>query len=215
MAIDFEDEYASLRQEMLEGFERIHDTGKYGIGAFIAFLAYYYESHNFSNFLALVVFQLLVLLMGVYARRVYQSIYVVGTYIAFVIEKTNGVRWHRMSRSIGEFKENSGEQDVEKNSSTKAPKGWGKDSFWFGLLLLALIFVGIVAVLLKASVLSLCASQQLLYILIIVALLIINLYIFYVLSWGMGKFRVKEEQKWKAYNKVFGKPKWRDPYVDP
>lgn len=126
MAIDFEDEYASLRQEMLEGFERIHDTGKYGIGAFIAFLAYYYESLNFSNFLALVVFQLLVLLMGVYARRVYQSIYVVGTYIAFVIEKTNGVRWHRMSRSIGEFKENSGEQDVEKNSSTKAPKGWGQ-----------------------------------------------------------------------------------------
>lgn len=90
-----------------------------------------------------------------------------------------------------------------------------KDPFWFGVLLLSLMFIAVVTVLLKAYSLSLCASPWFFHILVVVVFVFINLVIFYELSCGMGKFRVKEEREWKAYNKVFGTPKCPDPYVDP
>ncbi len=100
MTIDLKDEYATLRQEMLERFDRIHDTAKYGIGAFIAFLSYYFTT-DFDDFIALTILQLLVALVGAYVLRLYRSIYTVGTYIAIVIEGNSKAKWHRMSRQVG------------------------------------------------------------------------------------------------------------------
>jgi hypothetical protein len=36
-----ESEYMTLRDEMMKQFDRIHDTMKYGLGVFIALIAYY------------------------------------------------------------------------------------------------------------------------------------------------------------------------------
>ena len=49
MSIKDPEEYATLRQEMLERFERIHDTAKHGTGAYLAFLAFYYTDPSNSR----------------------------------------------------------------------------------------------------------------------------------------------------------------------
>ena len=60
MPIDGSDEYKTLRDEMMQRFERIHDTMKYGLGAFIALLAYYHSgAATLDDGIALSLFQLL------------------------------------------------------------------------------------------------------------------------------------------------------------
>ena len=103
MTIDLKDEYGTLRQEMLGRFDRIHDTAKYGTGAFIAFMSFYYKSQGFDDLIALVVLQLLVAIMGMSSLRLYYSIYNVATYISITMESNSEAKWHRMSRQLSAY----------------------------------------------------------------------------------------------------------------
>jgi len=216
MNIDFKDEYATLRQEMLDRFGRIHDTVKYGIGAFILFLSYYYGKDEFDNFIALAILQLFVTLIGVYSLRLYQSIYTIGTYIAIIMEKASGVRWHRMSRNIDKYK--IMERDGNKGGTTKTSKRWLSDSSSFAVLLVALMFIGFCAVFLKAQIrlseLRELCIPQLVRCIIIVVITFFNFWILCMLTFRMTPFREKCEETWKKYSRDFGTDKFPDPYAD-
>ena len=124
MSMDYKDEYASLRQEMLERFERIHDALKFGLGAFLIALSYYYIEDKFDGFIALIILQLIIAMIGLYSLRLFKSIYTMGSYIVAFIESTSTeAKYHTMSR--------------EKS------KKWGGDSRFIGLVLLALVIISI------------------------------------------------------------------------
>lgn len=203
MTINFKDEYATLRQEMLERFDRIHDTAKYGTGAFIAFLAYYYTIPNFDNFIALTILQLIVALVGMTSLRLYQSIYVTGTYIAVIIEDNSEAKWHRMSRQVGYYE--------KKSKKDKLPfplgKRWGADSAQLAIILMTLMLLGFGAVILKATTLlafqPLCALQWFL-LLIILFLSVCNVIAVHQLWWGMHDFMQNCTETWKKYRRSFG-----------
>jgi hypothetical protein len=222
MCVDFKDEYATLRQEMLERFGRIHDTGKYGIGAFIAFLSYYYTHPNFDDSTALIIFQLLVALMGFSCLNLYRHIYRIGTYIAFVIEKTGGVRWHRMSRSLDNYKKKFEIVNIFNKSKRLLPfplgTRWGEDPAQLALLLLILMVIGLGAVFSKITTLSeflpLCTSQWY-FLVITIVVFTCNVIVIYKLLWGMRNYKDNIVKTWKKYNKKFGTQEFPDPYADP
>lgn len=206
MTVDYKDEYITLRQEMLERFDRIHDAIKYGTGAFIVFLSYYYTTTDFDNFISLTIFQLLVALVGFYCLSLYRSIYKVGTYIAVIIEEKSEVKWHRMSRQFDFYSRN-----IKKNMWTSLPfplgNRWGADSTMLAILLINLIIIAIGAVLLKVK--SLSAFQPSLvshwiFLSIIGFLLLCNVITVYQLSWGMRKFMHNNVEIWKKYRSSFG-----------
>ena len=152
MPIDFKDEYATLRQEMLECFSRIHDTAKYGTGAFIGFLSYYYVYHDDVDvFIALIVSQLLVALIGIPSLCLYHSIYDKGTYIMVIIEKNSEAKWHGMSRRLSDF----GKERNKTKGFWQWPfpfgKRWGEDSAQLAILLIFLTLTGLGVVFLRES----------------------------------------------------------------
>lgn len=230
MAIDFKDEYATLRQEMLERFGRIHDTAKYGTGAFIAFLSYYYKVGRFDDyFFALVTFQLLVALIGLSALRLYQSIYDIGSYIAAIIEQDSEGRYHRMNRQRRDYERDVGKRRWTYSLPFPLGKRWGGDSAQFAILLVALTLIGLFAVLskndnLKTLFCPFCAyealkcllflrSSEILVFTFIVILLTCNVMVIYKLWWGMKKFMTEKDEMWKQYKKAFGTREFPDKYI--
>ena len=217
MNIDFKDEYATLRQEMLNSFERIHDTAKYGIGAFIAFLAFYYSELNFNNdALALLILQLIVLLMGISFLRLFQSVYVEGTYIALIIENGPDAKWHRMSRSYNYYIKDKGKEKWQDKLPFPVGKRWGADSAQYSFIILILTIIALSAVYSKTNVdlWAFLISLKFLTNLIIfinLVLLSLNIIIFYKLLWGMKNFREDTDKIWKEYYNDFGR-KFKDPY---
>ena len=217
MTIDFEDEYATLRQEMLERFERIHDTIKYGVGAFIAFLSYYYTTRSdFDKFMAFTILQLLVALIGMTALRLYHSIYVLGTYIAVVIECGSEAKWHRMSRQLDQYEKKHKKYPWKHRLPFPFGERWGGDSAQGAILLMVLLLVGSVAIFSKAGcfseLLPNCAPQ---WIFFIMSLFILagNIAVFYYMWWGMRKFAANSTETWKEYHNLFGKD-FKDGYAD-
>lgn len=207
MLVDFKDEYIALRQEMLERFDRIHDAMKYGTGAFIIFLSYYYTTKDFDNFISLTILQLLVALIGLYSLSLYQSIYKVGTYIAVIIEDQSEAKWHRMSRQFDLYSRNI--MTKKWTNGLPFPFGyrWGTDSTMLALLLISLLIITIGAVLLKVE--SLPAFQPSLVshwikLSIIGFLLLFNVIIIYQLIWGMRNFMHNNVETWKKYRSSFG-----------
>ncbi len=216
MGIDFKDEYATLRQEILERFERIHDTAKYGVGAFIAFLSYYYTNPDFDDFTALTILQLLIALIGLTALRLYHSIYGVGTYIAVVIEDGSNVKWHRMSRQLDRYeKEHKKYRRIHK---LPFPLGrrWGEDSAQVAILLMVLILVGSNAVFSKAGgftkIQPNCTSQWIFFIMSLF-ILVVNIVVFHHMWWGMRRFVTDRSKTWKEYRGHFSKD-FKDEYAD-
>ena len=217
MTIDFKDEYATLRQEMLERFGRIHDTAKYGTGAFIAFLSYYLANPNFDIFFALTILQLLVALIGMSSLRLYQSIYVVGTHIAVIIEHDSKAKWHRMSRQWDCFEKNKNKNKWTCRVPFPIGKRWGADSAQAAIFLSTLIILGFVAAFSRVSNLSaflhLCCSQRFL-VFVLIILLACNGIVIYKLLWGMRKFTQNTYESWKDYRKSFGTESFPDKYAD-
>ncbi len=216
MNIDFKDEYATLRQGILERFGRIHDTAKYGTGAFIAFLSYYYMNPGFDNFIALIILQLLVVLIGMSSLRLYQSIYVVGTYIAVIIERDSKAKWHRMSRQLDCYEKKQNENKWTMASPFPLGKRWGGDSAQIAIFLTTLTVLGFGAVFSRANsllaFLPSCASE--LFFLIFVGILFVcNMIIVYQLWWGMRNFMNKSVEVWKKYRSSFGND-FSDKYAD-
>lgn len=227
MSIDFKDEYASLRQEILDRFSRIHDTAKYGIGAFIAFLSYYYTHSDFDDFFALIILQLLVALIGFSCLNLFRHIYRIGTYIAVVIEHDSKAKWYRMSRQLNEYKK---EYDIDKTSRILPfPLGtrWGEDPAQIAILLAVLMFVGLATAFSHSSILktslsslfihplttlpSLCASQRIICI-IAILLVLCNLVILVQLWLVMGNCMRKSKKTWKEYNQRFVSGEFPDEY---
>jgi hypothetical protein len=213
MTIDFKDEYVTLRQEMLDRFERIHDTAKYGIGAFVAFLSYYLVHPEFDDFISLLILQLLTALIGLSSLRLYRSIYVVGTYITVVIEHGSEAKWHRMSRQLDDY-----DKGHKWSHSLPFPVGnrWGADSAQTGILLIALIIVGISSVLYRAgissAILHSCLLQWILFVFSI-GIVFCNVVVVYQMFWGMKKFTKNCTVTWKKYQNDFGKS-FKDEYND-
>ena len=207
MTIDYKDEYGTLRQEMLERFDRIHDSMKYGTGAFIAFLSYYYATSEFSNYIALIILQLLVSLIGVCSLRHYQSIYRTGTYVAIIIEENSEAKWHRMSRQLDSYWKSINKDKWTCDLPFPLGKRWGADSTMLAILLIILAIIGGVTVALRVESLPAFQSLQVFHwicLLLIGFLLINNVIIIYQLSWGMRKFMDNEVEAWKKYSLSFG-----------
>lgn len=216
MTIDFKDEYTTLRQEMLERFERIHDTVKYSVGAFIAFLSYYYISSDFDNLAAFTILQLLIALIGLTALRLYRSIYGVGTYIAVVIEDGSNAKWHRMSRQLDRYENEHNKYHWIYKLPFPLGNRWGGDSAQVAILLIVLVLVAFGAMFSKAGGLSEslpnCISQWIFFILSLF-ILVSNLVVSYHMWWWMRKFAANSTETWKEYRNHFGKD-FKDGYTD-
>ena len=204
MTIDFKDEYATLRQEMLERFDRIHDTAKYGTGAFIVFLSYYYTNPDFDNLLALTILQLIVALIGLASLRLYQSIYVAGTYIAVIIEDKSEAKWHRMSRQVDSYEEKNKKNKWIRLLPFPLGKRWGADSAQLAILLITLMLIGFGAVFLKATTFQPLCALQCFFLLIVLFLSVCNAIAVYQLWWGMRNFMQNCAETWKKYRRSFG-----------
>lgn len=248
MAISHVEEYKSLRQEMLERFQRIHDTLKWGVGVFIAFLSFYLTItfKNFSdifpnliennvptvptNITALLIMQIIIALIALSALKSYQGIYSLGTYIAVVIEKGNGGKWHRMSREYGRYlqdiydetdndkKKKKEELNIkwrEQNIPWPFGSRWGADSAQLATILFMLFLGSISIVLLKTGI---DFSQleinlvQWIFLLIPIIIISINLWLIYILYGGIRNYREKIEKRWIQYSKDFDSVIFEDEY---
>lgn len=214
MPIDYVDEYVSLRQEMLERFEKIHDTLKYGIGGFIAFLSFYLAVHKIDgivpipNMIALFTMFSIVLFMGLSVLNNFRHIYRIGTYIAFIIESTNGVRWHRMSRRYGDYL-----KYLKKKNKLKwweIAWRWGADSTQLAIVLIALFLGSFAIVVVKAENLYAWVPSNSIEWFIFSILVILNIALFVSLWPGMQRFREKTEIRWGKYRKDFGTKEFPD-----
>lgn len=207
MTIDFKDEYATLRQEMLARFERIHDTAKYGTGAFIALLSYYYANPSFDDLIALTIFQLMIAIIGMSFLRLYQSVYNIGTYIAVKIECDSEAKWHRMSRQKDSYEEKSGNIVWTQRLPFPLGKRWGADSAQFAILLITLMLLGLGAVFFKAPAFldfQNLYTLQWIFIAFIIIVLFCNVIVVYQLWWGMRNFMHNNVETWKKYGRSFG-----------
>ncbi len=213
MSVDRKDEYATLRQEMLERFERIHDTAKYGIGAFIAFISFYLAYSDFDNIVALLIMLSIVTLMALSALNNYQLIYTQGTYIAVIVEEGSDAKWHRMSRSYDDYLNKLRKMTWWEKWPFPIGLRWGADSTQFSYLAIALTFLSFGAVYLKTSFQAFTPSDlaHCFFFVFICFLFVTNVILIYKLSWGMQNFRKKTENRWKDYRENFGK-KFEDFY---
>ena len=163
MAISHEEEYKSLRQEMLELFQRIHDILKWGVGGFVVFLSFYLAIEGAYGMVitdreALYIMLAIIAMMGLSVLRNYYGIYTIGTYIAVVIEKNNSGKWHRMSRQYDDYLEKMNKNKKKEKLKVSWwerylpwPVGsrWGADSMQLCYILIGLFITsfGIVRVL--------------------------------------------------------------------
>lgn len=221
MSIERKEEYSSIRQEMLERFERIHDTTKYGLIVFFTFLTYYY-SQSFDDMFALFVLQALVATIGLSILRLYRKIYELGTYIELIIERNLELGWHKMSRSLERYRKWKSENDPKWKGKEKWWDGlpypiglkWGGDSASTSLQLLFLSLIAYLTVYLKSKSVDLNVFIILYYTNpLFVAnsiLVLLNSVVFLQLWYGMKKFRESMEETWKYYRDDFGKG-FKDP----
>lgn len=220
MPIDHKDEYATLRQEMLERFARIHDTAKYGVGGFIAILGFYYAHiGNIDHAFVLLILLALNILIGLSALSHSRAIYSLGTYMAVISEKNSKARWHRMIRHYSDYLKKYG-KDIQKEYTWRDKlvvfgRKRGVDPTMVSILTFALPFFGFVAVYLKAKCWNAIVPCDFIHIclfLLICLTTILSLIITCLLWFGMGRFTEKTEDNWKRYYKDFGTEKFPDPY---
>ena len=249
MAISHIEEYKSLRQEMLERFQRIHDTLKWGVGGFIAFLSFYLTItfKNFSdifpkliennvptvptNITALLIMQIIIVLIALSVLKSYQGIYSLATYIAVVIEKGDGGKWHGMSREYGRYLQDIYEDKTDSDKKKKKkelnikcwerylpwPFGsqWGADSAQLATILFMLFLGSISIVLLKTGI---DFSQleinlvQCIFLFITIIVMSINLWLIYILYGRVRNYREKIEKRWIQYSKDFDSVIFKDKY---
>jgi len=218
--INHKDEYSTLRQEILQRFERIHDISKYGIGGFIAFISFYFSSELFEvikpldNLLALLIMQLIVALMGLSLLNSYQRIYSIGTYIAVIIETGKEGKWHRMSRGYPDYLVKK--KLIKGREKCFYPIGekWGTDSATLSFILFALIWVSFLTVWLKVKCFNAFIPSDISHWIVFFIMLFfigINIVIFCKLL-GIQEYRKKLEERWIEYSKDFDK---KDGFSDP
>jgi hypothetical protein len=212
MSVELKDEYATLRAEMMNRFERIFEIEKYGIGGVVALLAYVQIAPaTISGPLALAFLEVMILFMGLAALNEFQAIYRIGTYIALVSERGSPAKWHRMSRKYPRYLTKLAGSTIPPAQKRLFPFGdrWGADSMQFaiGLLVLAALGVG-------ACVVKFGSMWRLLNIGTGVLAIAIA-YIGYALSWGMRDYRIVTEDKWQAYVLAWEENSFRDPYAAP
>ena len=220
MSIDHKDEYPTLRQEVLERFERIHDTAKYGVGGFVAVLGFYYSRDNLDHAFVLLILQSLVILIGLSALGHSRAIYSLGTYMAVISEKdSNKARWHRMIRHYSDYVEKYGEE-IQKEYAwldklMVLGRKRGVDPTMVSIMTFVLPFFGFVAVYLKAECWNAIVPCDFIHICLFVLIClayISSLIITCTLWFGMGRFTKNTAEGWKRYCNDFGTEKFPDPY---
>lgn len=217
--IDHKDEYASLRQEMLERFARIHDTAKYGIVGFIAIIGFYYSRGDaLDPTFVLLILQSLVILIGFSTFGQYQLIFTLGAYIAVVIEKKSSkARYHMMNRFYKEYLEDNANQKEKWWNKLLPPwwsKNWYTDPLSISYLILVLPVFGGFAVYLKTGCWNVFVSDSFHIFLFIISIFTFgfNMYMFYKLRWGMIKFKKETTDDWWRYSEVFDPNKFPNGY---
>ena len=141
------DEYASIRNEMLQRFDRIHDIIKFLISFYVIFLSFYFLN-NFSHFIATLIPLIVIFVIGIWILPYYKSIFNQGSYISIVLENNNENKYHKMSRDlINDIKKG----DIlypNKCSTTNFIEGkyWGQDFIQTGKLLIILLATGLFTV---------------------------------------------------------------------
>jgi len=205
MPITHKDEYASLRQEMLERFERIHDTLKFGLGAFLIALSYYYIEDKFDGFIALIILQLIIAMIGIYTLHLFKAIYNIGSYIVEFIESiSKEAKYHTMSREKKE-KLNTINDKQKKGSNLN----WGSDSRFIGFVLSVLLIISIFVIIKKSKFLENLNIEQLsklnieqwFLIIISIAIIIYNIYLI-IKCFTMKTFMGDNMNGWKNYKKL-------------
>ncbi len=213
MPIDHKDEYATLRQEMLQRFDRIHDTTKYGVVVFIAFLSFYLAAQGalkLDSLVSLIIMNFIISLITLSVYHNFEVIYTHGTYIAVMIEEESEAKWHRMRRSYPDYIESI----KKKTWRDKLRIKWGGDSKQFSYLILVLTLFSFGVIYLKEKCLNAFMPSSIsdwIIALLILILLAINLRHSYKLSFGMKKYRENIEKYWIKYRDAFGK-EFCDPY---
>ena len=134
-----------VTQEMLERFERIHDTIKWISGGYIAFLSFYWvQSSIIPPIVCLIVLELFVFLMGLSVLRLYWSIYNVGSYIGVVLENKSDLKWHTMSRFYGDYLKEYERRPERVKRPFPFGERWGGDSSQVSILLIALNIIALI-----------------------------------------------------------------------
>ncbi len=208
------EEYRSLRQEMLERFERIHDTVKWVSGGFIAFLYFYWTQGVISPIACIIILELFIALLGLSVLRLYRSIYFTGSYLGVILESRTDLKWHTMS---GFYSEYLTEYKTIKNKKFPFGDEWGGDSQQVSFLLIALNIIAIIFFILvstlnfnevlynesiKSPALILISF---LFASIAVSVIFFNIYIWREL-WDIGKYKKKNQDYWVSYrNENFSK----------
>ena len=202
-----ENEYSALRAEMLKRFDRIHDTMKYGLGIFIALIAYYhaYAPGTISSGIAICLFQLIFFSIGIIILQNYQSIYLEGTHIAICHENEIPHPWHRMSRHYGEF--------TNKNLPFLLGSRWGADSAVISYILLFIGIISWIETLTKPPITCESFISMLWLFLFAGVVTLANLVVLYFLTIGMKNYREKIENEWLSYMiSERGKRLYSEPY---
>ena len=219
MPIGHEHEYASLRQEMLDRFERIHDTLKFGIGGFIAFLSIYLVIPDSSTFIsipdgiAILIMWAIIAFIGLSALNNFQMIYKIGTYISFLIEKNNDVKWHRMSRKYSEYLSDKKKiWKIKKYIPGPIGQMWGSDSTMVSIILIILFLASWGIVKIKTGSILTCIPTSPIPWILFTILILTNLYLFCILTVGMKRYREKTESNWKEYKGDFKDSKYNKFY---
>lgn len=200
-----ESEYMALRDEMMKQFDRIHDTMKYGLGVFIALIAYYHAStpDKISSGIAICLFQLLVFSIGIIILRNYQGIYLEGTHIAVCHENAIEFPWHRMSRRYGDF--------TKEKFPFPFGSRWGADSTVFSYILFIAGTVAWIEILTQNQITYIDMKSMLPLFIFAGVITLANAFILYKLVFGIKKYREEIEIKWKLYS-AKGKATYTDFY---
>jgi hypothetical protein len=211
MSISDTDEYNTLRQEMLAQFARIHDSVKWGTAGFGAFLLYYFGKEypligTNGQILGLIILELIILLIGLSSLRIFHAIYLEGTFIAVILETDEKLHWHNMSRGYDDFLQRKDLTSFRDWFPFPLGKRWGGDSSQIALLLLGLNIIAISGFLFKMTnfndFLSYFVSNC--YFWLTCILIIINLYIFYCLFWGIKNYMQITMVNWTKYKDDYG-----------
>jgi len=209
MCITDKDEYVTLRQEMLERFQRIHDTMKWGIGGFIAFISFYFSTSKVDiilpNGVPLLIMQSIVTFIGLSVLVNYYGIYTEGTYIKIKLENS-GERWHNMSRNFGKYMKNIYKPKAGEKVSLRYKLGflWGSDSAILSIIILCLALSSFGIILINEGCFNAIIWSDIYQIpifLIAYILFVINIILWYKLFLGMQKFKENTENRWNEYYK--------------
>jgi hypothetical protein len=214
MALGFEHEYQSLRQEMLERFDRVHDTLKYGIGGFIAIVGYYHtHTATMDHALALTLLELLILAIGMSSKNIFHSIYVEGTYIACVSERESQAKWHRMSRCFDRYLKDTNRSPLTRRLPFPLGRRWGGDSANVAVILIFMLLIAWFEVCSQAGGLSFLYEKVITLGVLSCLLALIDIAIVYHLLFGITDFLKRTQNNWKSFSEDFGTDRFPDPYT--